>query len=149
MTTQLRFIVASLALGLTAVAHAQSAAARMQARTPSPIVGALDTNHDGMLSAAEIAAAPATLTALDVNEDGMIATDELLATNAEGRPVRAARSASAFNLVLALDANHDGDIQPLEIANAVSSLKRLDLNRDGELAASELRPAPLMVARAR
>lgn len=62
-----------------------------------------------------------------------------------GRFGRAARGA-ALNLMLALDANHDGDIQAMEVANAASSLKQLDANGDGELTPGELRP--VMLARA-
>ena len=44
---------------------------------PPPIIEVLDTNHDGELSAAEIAAAPTTLLALDRNGDGILTRDEL------------------------------------------------------------------------
>lgn len=38
----------------------------------------LDTNHDGKLSTADLAAAPATLGKLDIDENEMLSTDELL-----------------------------------------------------------------------
>lgn len=148
MTTHLRFIFAALALGATIPVRAESAPARPASGRPAgPILAALDSNHDGALSAREIAAAPVVLTALDLNDDGMISPDEWRATDADGRPTRVWRGATSFNVVLALDANHDGDIQSMEIANAVSSLKRLDRNGDGELTPGELRP--VMVARNR
>lgn len=43
----------------------------------SPLIGALDANHDGTISAEEIAAAPTVLKALDKNGDGEITPDEL------------------------------------------------------------------------
>jgi len=44
---------------------------------PSPLMLALDTNHDGILSAAEIANAPKALLTLDKNHDGQLTQDEL------------------------------------------------------------------------
>lgn len=44
---------------------------------PSVLMLALDTNHDGELSADEIANAPAALRALDLNGDGKLDRDEL------------------------------------------------------------------------
>jgi hypothetical protein len=101
----------------------------------------LDADRDGTLSAHEIAMAPMRLAALDLNDDGLISPSERRTTNAEGQPVRAWHGATAANIVLTLDANQDGDLQWLEITNAVSSLKRLDLNGDGMLTPDELRPA--------
>ncbi len=39
-----------------------------------------------------------------------------------------------------LDANHDGVIDEVEIAQAAESLKKLDKNGDGKLTIEELRP---------
>lgn len=123
-------------------------------RRVSAVVAALDINRDGALSDAEIAHAPTLLRALDVNEDGVLTVAELRgeppqhrANRPEGevRTTRTGRPGPGFTLAVALDANHDGDIQTMEIANAASSLRTLDLNRDGQLTADELRfeaPAP-------
>jgi hypothetical protein len=43
-------------------------------------------------------------------------------------------------LVLALDANKDGEISAEEIANAPAALKTLDKNGDGKLTRDEIRP---------
>lgn len=140
--TNLRFILATLALSTGVLARAESApsARPSPTRTPVPVLAALDADRNGVLSTIEIAAAPAALTALDVNEDGLVSLDELRApASNEGR--RMIRVSSGLNLVLTLDANHDGEIQPMEIANAVSSLKRLDLNSDGMITPDELRAA--------
>jgi hypothetical protein len=44
---------------------------------PSPLMQALDTNHDGVIDADEIANAPAALKTLDKNGDGKLTPDEL------------------------------------------------------------------------
>lgn len=137
MTTHIRLLLATLALGAASAAHAATA----PTTSVSPLMAALDTDGDGIISAAELAAAPATLTALDVNDDGIVTLDELRAVSANGRPTRGfLGSGQAFNVLLTLDANSDGEIQSIEIANAVSSLKRLDVNGDGMLTRDELRP---------
>ena len=46
-------------------------------RPPNPLMEALDTDHDGILSAEEIANAPASLKKLDQNGDGRLTEDEL------------------------------------------------------------------------
>lgn len=148
MNNCLRFLFASLVFGASILARAEVVSTPHASIRPlGPFFAALDTDHNGVLSAKEIAAAPLTLTALDLNNDGLISPNERRATNADGKPVRVSRGATAFNVVFALDANHDGDIQSMEIANAVSSLKLLDRNGDGELTPNELRPA--MVAQLR
>jgi hypothetical protein len=117
-------------------------------RRVSAVVAALDVNRDGALSQTEIAHASVLLRALDVNEDGILTVAELRGEPAyrrsgapEGvtRTSRSGRSGTGFTLAFTLDANHDGDIQTMEIANAASSLRTLDLNRDGQLTADELR----------
>jgi hypothetical protein len=143
MSLRFRFLLASLALAATTLVRAESAsAAPAPVRAPNPILATLDTNHDGTLSAGELAAAPLTLTALDLNEDGTISPAERT-VDAEGRAVRTRRGGSSFNVVLALDANHDGALQSLEVAHAASSLKRLDVNGDGRLTPDELRTVTL------
>jgi Ca2+-binding EF-hand superfamily protein len=44
---------------------------------PSPVINALDKNSDGVISASEIANAPAALLTLDKNGDGQLTRDEL------------------------------------------------------------------------
>lgn len=117
-------------------------------RRVSAVVAALDIDRDGVLSQTEIAHAPVLLQSLDVNEDGILTVEELRgepafrrtgSPEALTRTSRSGRPGSGFTLVFTLDANHDGDIQTMEIANAASSLRTLDLNRDGQLTAEELR----------
>lgn len=44
---------------------------------PSPLMEALDRDHDGILSAQEISGAAAALLELDTNKDGQLTRDEL------------------------------------------------------------------------
>lgn len=44
---------------------------------PSPLMEALDVNHDGVIDSNEIANAPAELKTLDKNGDGQLTQDEL------------------------------------------------------------------------
>lgn len=128
-----------------------AAAARFPAdRMHSLIFAAIDLNRDGVLSAAEMTNAPTALRALDLNEDGMLSVDELrrfeLSQPAETtamaapRAPRTGRVSPGFILAFTLDANHDGLIQTMEMANAATSLKALDVNGDGQLSLRELRP---------
>jgi hypothetical protein len=70
-------------------------------RPPSPLMQALDVNHDGVLDADEIANAPAALKTLDKNGDGKLTQDELRPQ----RPMRSDSSASG-------DANRPPDGAP-------------------------------------
>lgn len=51
---------------------------------PLPIVQALDTNHDGVIDASEIAAATESLKKLDKNNDGKLTRDEYLPPRPSG-----------------------------------------------------------------
>jgi hypothetical protein len=51
---------------------------------PSPLMEALDANHDGVIDAAEIANASAALKALDKNGDGKLTQDELRPPRPQG-----------------------------------------------------------------
>jgi len=117
-------------------------------RRISPLIAALDRDLNGVLSEAEIAHAAVVLRALDVNDDGMLTVAELRGelparrtkpVEVPERTTRTARPGTGFTLAFALDANHDGDIQTMEIANAASSLRTLDRNHDGQLTPDELR----------
>src|SRR5712664_601246 len=44
---------------------------------PSPLLNALDTNHDGAISGKEMDGAPAALRTLDKNNDGQLTRDEI------------------------------------------------------------------------
>lgn len=131
---------------------------------PPPLVGALDANKDGTISADEIANASAALKTLDKNNDGQITGDELRPPRPEGAgqgpdgerrgprpdgerkgPPPGDRGEGNFHppippMIGALDANKDKIISADEIANASAALKSLDKNGDGQLTMEELRP---------
>lgn len=102
---------------------------------PLQIVLALDTNHDGIIDAGEIANAPAALSAL-TNSDGVITTNEYLPPLPKNAPPHAHRPPLPL-IIKALDANGDGVIDATEIANASTALKTLDKNGDGVLTPDE------------
>lgn len=123
----------------------------------SPVIRALDVDHDGELSAAEIAGAPAALLTLDTNKDGSLSVEELRPARPADAPTPPAdaprrgpggpggpggHARPANPVMLALDANNDGALSAAEIANAAASLKALDVNKDGKLTRDELRPLP-------
>lgn len=57
--------------------HAGSGGMNGHRPPPSPLMDALDTNHDGIIDSNEIANAPAALRKLDKNGDGKLTPDEL------------------------------------------------------------------------
>lgn len=58
---------------------------------PSPLMEALDANHDGVIDATEIANASAALKSLDKNGDGKLTQDELRPPRPQGGPGRPPR----------------------------------------------------------
>src|SRR5688572_28813620 len=126
------------------------------------IVRAVDTDKNGELSSAELANAAASIRALDANADGVVSMEELRPArpaNSPGRPAgdverpadapaRKARGDGTVHsrpvdpVMLALDADNNGALSTVEIANATASLKALDSNSDGILTRDELRPLP-------
>lgn len=126
-----------------------------------PIVRVIDTDRDGVLSATELGGASTAILSLDTDADGAVSAAELHAHPARpaGTPQRpagapaltrpapttadgVARSRPIDPVMLALDANSDGALAALEIANAATSLGALDTNKDGQLTRDEVRPLP-------
>jgi hypothetical protein len=101
------------------------------------VLGALDTNHDLVLSPTEIANAPASLYGLDRNHDGALEAAECIRLMPSPWPGEANPMRSNPALA-ALDVDHDGVISAKEIRDATSSLKRLDKDHDGYLTPEEL-----------
>lgn len=143
--TNLRLFLLSLTVSSLPLARAAAAeptpfpTGRMQ----SVVVAALDTDRNGILSPTELALAPTALRALDLNADGVLSADELRRFESS-RSNRPGRISSGFNVAFTLDANRDGEIQAMEIANATLSLKTLDVNGDGQITGNELRPAVIV-----
>jgi Ca2+-binding EF-hand superfamily protein len=106
-----------------------------------PVLTALDTDQDGIISAAEIANASVALLKLDKNRDSKLSAEECGLSSPH--PANAALGFMRLHPVLwALDANHDGEISASEILNAPAALLSLDKNRDGQLTEGELMPDP-------
>jgi EF hand len=129
-----------------------------------PLIMALDANHDGVISADEIANAAVALKTLDKNGDGQLTKDEYMPhpPRRPGGPQDGAQEGPKDGpppgdgpkgpdgegphkrpvppIVAALDTNGDGVISADEIAAAPTSLLKLDKNGDGKLTFDELRP---------
>ncbi len=73
-----------------------------------PIVNALDLNHDGVLSAAEIQAASSSLSVLDLNQDGMISPDEM-------RVRQQTEAERVQHMLEEFDTNKDGKLSKAEV----------------------------------
>lgn len=116
----------------------------------SPAFQALDTDHDGTISAAELANATAALRSLDKNGDGILTEDEVR-PQMGGRSGRGGRGnepgeiagPSADELVktlMAFDKNGDGQLTRDEVPERMQGLfERADVNKDGILTADEIR----------
>jgi hypothetical protein len=135
MTTNFRPFIAALVAGvaLAGAAHAQGGGK----------LEALDTNHDGMLSRAEVQARPHLtqhFDAIDVNRDGILSRDELMAWHQQHRK----GGEGGHGGLQRLDTNHDGQLERSEVANDPRALARFDAadaNRDGVVTRDEIHAA--------
>ena len=147
MNTRRISLLVALVLGTSTLATASVADSdnnrRRAPATPSTsLLSVLDLDRDGVISTSEMTNADITLKALDLDDDGVLTVAEMMAAPARlDSPSRgSARTTAIFNLIRQLDANNDGIVQPMEIANANSSLAYLDANRDGVLSRDEILP---------
>ena len=158
----------ALALSVPALAAAQTSAQRpagtAAAQAPpnraTVIRGldanfkAIDTNGDGTLNSAELAAAQtkaqqlqrtnmrtridAQFTRLDTNKDGQLSRAEFLAA----APNPPATPPNGANLVARLDLNKDGRVSAEEYRTPiVANFDRMDTNKDGTVTAAERQAA--------
>jgi Ca2+-binding EF-hand superfamily protein len=147
--------VAAPALATAAVAQApRPAAASGQAVTRAAVIKGrddafkkIDTNNDGSMSAAELAAADAgnarrqldaKFTQLDTNKDGQLSKAEFLAAT----PQPAALMPGISKTIATLDKNKDGKVTPDEFrAPQMAMFDRIDANKDGVLSDAERQAA--------
>lgn len=128
-------------LSLSLLLIATSVAAQGPNPRPTPpsrlALLAIDSNHDGALSAEEIAAAPAVLLTLDKDHDGQLTSLEYLPN--QGDPTANKPDETVQRLML-LDRNGDGVISKDEVPERMQGLfARIDANNDGKITPDEIR----------
>lgn len=107
----------------------------------SPVLSALDSDHDGSISEAERVAAPQALRKLDRNHDGQLTPDELRPNfggpGRGGQPGGSPQEMTA--MLMRFDQNGDGVLDKGEVPERMQGLfARGDKNQDGKLTQDEL-----------
>jgi Ca2+-binding EF-hand superfamily protein len=133
------------------------APARISVMEASPVLKAIDADHDHIISAAELANAPAALLTLDKNGDGKLTRDEAGISMAAFRgrggerggerageppqtPAPGPTADELLSMLMTLDKNHDGKLEKSEVPERQAGLfERGDTNHDGVLDEAELR----------
>jgi Ca2+-binding EF-hand superfamily protein len=149
---------AAVMLVLAAQDHGFDAGQRM--RPMSRLVAAIDADHDGAISAAEMQSAPAALRTLDTNHDGQLTPDELRPAfdgrgprgrgdgdfegrggrGEEGRGAPAASADELIDTLMSFDRNGDGKLDRAEVPDRFQGLfDRADADKDGTLTRDELK----------
>ena len=146
----LAFAAPALALGSAAVAQSAPTAAPPKPITRADFVkkidgnfAALDGNHDGAVTRAELEAAQqhaflqrlqAEFKQLDTNHDGQLSFQEFAAA--------AHPNVTADQILQKLDTNHDGKVSAEEFrAPQLETFAKLDANHDGVVTPDEMRKA--------
>lgn len=126
----------ALFLALAAILTGSAIAQGPGGPQPRPVLQALDTDHDGNLSAAEIANAPAVLKSLDADHDGQLNSLEFLPKQVDPK---AADPEGLVTRLMVLDRNGDGVLTADEIPERLQNLlQKADTNHDGKLTPDEL-----------
>src|SRR5689334_19461749 len=102
------------------------------------LAAAIDTNHDGTISAAEIQGASSALLTLDTNKDGQLTADELAPefgpggrrgrgegdANGPGRAEGAPRMSASdlIDMLMSFDRNGDGKLERSEVPERFQGL---------------------------
>lgn len=97
---------------------------------------ALDTDGDGVLSSAEIDAAPDVLRQLDRDGDGRLVEEDV------GGPTPIYGSVRRSNILRMLDEDGDMVVDADDIAAAPERIRRIDLDGDGRVTAADDLPPP-------
>jgi Ca2+-binding EF-hand superfamily protein len=146
-TLILMFAAPALAAGSVAAAQTAPAASAQKPVSRADFIkkidagfAALDTNHDGFLSPAELQAAQTRtiqqrllgqFKQLDTNHDGQLSFAEFAAA--------AHPNVSVEQLVQRLDTNHDGKVSADEFhAPQLATFNNLDANHDGVVTPAEI-----------
>jgi Ca2+-binding EF-hand superfamily protein len=104
------------------------------------IVSALDANHDGVISAGEIAQAPTLLAKLDANHDGKLDADECGGHFGDEAQTAGPTAGELTRTLMAFDRNHDGKLQRRELPERLQGLfDRGDPNKTGVLSPDDIR----------
>jgi Ca2+-binding EF-hand superfamily protein len=159
---------ALLTLGVCSVAVMLGLAAQDRGFDPgqpmrpmSRVVAAIDADHDGTISAAEMQTAPAALRTLDTNHDGQLTFDELRPAfdgrgprgrgdggfegrvgrgGEEGRGAPASSADELIDTLMSFDRNGDGKLDRAEVPDRFQGLfARADGDKDGTLTRDELK----------
>jgi Ca2+-binding EF-hand superfamily protein len=103
-----------------------------EATRMDPVLNAIDADHDGILSASEIATAPTALKSLDKDGDGELSASEL-------RLRQMTASDRANHMLDEWDTNKDGKITKAEAPDRMQQqFDTLDTNHDGALTEDEI-----------
>jgi Ca2+-binding EF-hand superfamily protein len=112
----------------------------------SPLMAALDTDKNGILSAKEIAAAATTLKTLDKNKDGSIQPEELRPSRGRGdrrgggeAGADSGQSNPFVDRIMGRDANADGKVSKEEAGEQMARFfGNIDADKDGFLTKAEV-----------
>jgi Ca2+-binding EF-hand superfamily protein len=103
---------------------------------PRLVLIALDINHDGKLSAEEIAAASSALLTLDADHDGQLTSLEYLPSQNDPK---ANKPDETVSRLMVLDRNGDGVLTKDEVPERMQGIfARIDTNHDGKITKEEI-----------